>query len=224
MACFCCCTESNSEVRIVGTKDTTSGEAVHVAPCSEEGIGIGMIEDFDQKGFKELEHKPNRGESSLSPRTLEEEVIPGEEEIIPDDALAIPPILLADEVCEVDKVVELAKPLPDDGYFIRIDKRSGKSEDLGVSLGMQKNVGLGTWTQGGLKINKIKKSGLIYKWNISNDSQLVVVGDILVEVNSVTGAPTRLLDEMGKEPVLKLRFLRPNDFNESSSQVFGDSR
>merc|ERR1712007_403476 len=118
------------------------------------------------------------------------------------------------DVVDLAEVVDLADTTnsPDEGYFIRIDNRNGKS--LGISLGAQKNVGLGTWKEGGLKIKKISKKGLVHQWNRSNKNQEVVRGDILVEVNSVTGSPATLLDEMGKELVLKMRLLRPDDFCE----------
>jgi len=182
-----------------------------------------LIEEFDQKGLTTLEQKPRARESSLSRGTAEEEDIP-DIALVTSSTLRLNGALSrvlpdeVDNVDEVDKVVEVAEladttnPTADEGYFIRIDNRSGKG--LGVGVGVQKNVGLGTWTQGGLKINKISKKGLVHKWNVSNKSQEVVVGDILVEVNSVTGSPTRLLDEMGKELVLNVRLLRPDDFCE----------
>jgi len=96
------------------------------------------------------------------------------------------------------------------GHFVRIDKME-KKKSMGLEVGIVKNVNLGDWTSGGLKIHLVSQ-GLVQKWNHHNPGLEVCVNDIIVEVNSLKGNGEELLKEIEKEQVLHLRLLRPSDF------------
>merc|ERR1712137_687104 len=96
------------------------------------------------------------------------------------------------------------------GHFVRID-RTEKRQSMGLEVGIVKNVNLGDWTSGGLKVYLVSQ-GLVQRWNHDNPGLEVCVNDIIVEVNSVKGNGEELLKEIEREQVLHLRLLRPSDF------------
>lgn len=100
---------------------------------------------------------------------------------------------------------------PDDGYLVSIQKKS----DLGMVLGTVKELNLGSWTTGGLKIQKIRK-GPIRKWNKAHPGEEVRENDLIVEVNGIAGSCNKLLDEIANARELNLRLLCPDSFTSIS--------
>lgn len=115
------------------------------------------------------------------------------------------PILLSDETAEEPFWVRA-----EEGYVVQIDKRNTDTQ-MNMELDLLEDIGLGCWKRGGLKINRFGK-GLISNWNDAHPDLQVSVFDIIIEVNGASGSCELLMEEMAREPVLKLRIVRPDDF------------
>merc|ERR1711874_713869 len=117
--------------------------------------------------------------------------------------------VLASPKAECEEKNALAAP--EEGYLIQIDKRNTHNQ-LKVELSVVRAIDLGNLKCGGLKIKKIGRGGLFSKWNNAHPDKKVEVSDIIIEVNGTSGNTDLLFAEMGKEPVLNLRLVRPDDF------------
>merc|ERR1712007_239832 len=56
------------------------------------------------------------------------------------------------------------------GYLIRLEK-TRKRKSMGLELGIVKNVGLGDWTSGGLRVQNVNR-GLVRRWNQSHSMKV----------------------------------------------------
>merc|ERR1712137_492703 len=101
-----------------------------------------------------------------------------------------------------------------EGFLIKIDKRNNVGQ-IGAELGIVREIGLGSWTGGALRIKRVKRRGLIWQWNMANPSMQVEALDLIVRVNGRGGISDELLEEMSKEPVLHLHILRPSEFSQA---------
>merc|ERR1712107_273616 len=99
-------------------------------------------------------------------------------------------------------VIEVSPDAVDEGEYIIQIKKKKRGTLIGLELGTVEKVALGHWTKGGLKVKEVQP-GPVREWNRSHPNMEVCMGDIIVEVNSVTGRADALLEKLGDEKVLK---------------------
>jgi len=107
-------------------------------------------------------------------------------------------------------------------YFIDV-KKTKRGDSFALDVGSVRNVGLGGWTSGGLIVKRVKRGGLVRRWNRShtNTVEQVCTDDIIVEVNSVKGSAEVLLKKMENETDFKVRLLRPDYFDAPEEYGWG---
>lgn len=208
LSMMCCCAGEKGGSIVTPVMVCGLGAKAEGDPQSQAGEGDqGLPEEEDSLGGPDL--NPAEDEAALPAATTPE---PTGAMISPDEGTVSQDLVVcvAPEKEGFTGQNEGDVVAPEDGFFVRIDKRNTKMV-VGIDLGCVKSIAIGSWNCGALNVKKVRK-GLVKQWNIANSSQQVLPGDMIVQVNGVGGKYEDLLEQMAKEPVLILRLLRPSTF------------